>query len=163
MSYKKIEQVKKTKYFRPWDILVYGIILLIIAALFLVVFLTGDKSSANGFTIRQGERKVFTYYFDTHRYEYSLTDGTIEINSEDQNSLTFTVYTPNKSGFNRVKVDKVNNSVEVVDADCSLLRKDCVHTPALKDNSTVISCLPHEMYIEPLIKRVDNPEEIPIG
>ncbi|MGN1104905.1 MAG: NusG domain II-containing protein [Candidatus Coproplasma sp.] len=163
MSYKKIEQVRKTKYFRLWDILVYGVILLIIAALFLVVFLTGDKSSANGFTIRQREKVVFTYYFDTDRYEYSLTDSIVEIDSEDESSLIITVYTPNKSGFNRVKVDKVNNTVEVVDADCSLLRKDCVHTPALKDNSSVISCLPHEMYIEPLIKRVDNPEEIPIG
>lgn len=163
MSQKKIEQVKKTKYFRLWDILVYGIILLIIASLFLVVFLTGDKTSANGFTIRQANKVVFTYYFDTDSYEYNLTDGVIAIDSEDESSLNFTVYTRDKSGFNRIKVDKVNNSVEVVDADCSLLRKDCVYTPALKDNSSVISCLPHEMYIEPLIKRVDNPEEIPIG
>lgn len=163
MSQTKIEQVKKTKYFKPWDILVYGIILLIIAALFLVVFLTGDKTSANGFTIRQGEKVVFTYYFDTDRYEYSLTDGRIKIESENESSLILTVYTKDKGGFNKVKVDKLNNSVEVTDADCSLLRKDCVHTPSLKDNSSVISCLPHEMYIEPLIKRVDNPEEIPIG
>lgn len=163
MSQKKIEQVKKTKYFRLWDILVYGIILLIIASLFLVVFLTGDKTSANGFTIRQANKVVFTYYFDTDSYEYNLTDGVIRIDSEDESSLNFTVYTRDKSGFNKIKVDKVNNSVEVVDADCSLLRKDCVYTPALKDNSSVISCLPHEMYIEPLIKRVDNPEEIPIG
>lgn len=163
MSQKKIEQVKKTKYFRPWDILVYGIILLVIVALFLIVFLTGDKTSANGFTIRQGERVVFTYYFDTDRYVYTLTDGVIKIDSEDEGSLNFTVYTGDKSGFNKIKVDKLAGSVEVVDADCSLLRKDCVYTPALKDNSSVISCLPHEMYIEPLIKRVDNPEEIPIG
>ena len=163
MSQKKIEQVKKTKYFRLWDILVYGIILLIIASLFLVVFLTGDKTSANGFTIRQANKVVFTYYFDTDSYEYNLTDGVIKIDSQDESSLNFTVYTRDKSGFNKIKVDKVNNSVEVVDADCSLLRKDCVYTPALKDNSSVISCLPHEMYIEPLIKRVDNPEEIPIG
>lgn len=163
MSQKKIEQVKKTKYFRLWDILVYGIILLIIASLFLAVFLTGDKTSANGFTIRQANKVVFTYYFDTDSYEYNLTDGVIKIDSQDESSLIFTVYTRDKSGFNKIKVDKVNNSVEVVDADCSLLRKDCVYTPALKDNSSVISCLPHEMYIEPLIKRVDNPEEIPIG
>lgn len=163
MSLKKIEQVKKTKYFRLWDILIYGIILAVIAALFLIVFLTGDKTSANGFTIRQADKVVFTYYFDTDKYEYSLTDGVIEINSEDADSLTLTVYTKDKSGYNKIKVDKQNNSVWVTDADCSLLRKDCVHTPALNDNSSVISCLPHEMYIQPLIKQVDNPDVIPIG
>ncbi|MGN0813332.1 MAG: NusG domain II-containing protein [Candidatus Coproplasma sp.] len=163
MSYKKIEQIKKTKYFKFWDFLVYGIILLVIAALFLVVFLTGDKTSANGFIIRQANKVVFTYYFDTDKYEYSMTDGRIVIDSEDESSLNLTVYTQDKSGYNKVKVDKINNSVKVEDANCSLLRKDCVYTPALKDNSSYISCLPHEMYIEPLLKRVDNPEEIPIG
>lgn len=163
MSFNKIEQVRKTKYFKPWDILLYGIIALVIAALFLTVFLSSDKTSANGFTIRQGERVVFTYYFDTDRYEYTLTDGIVAVNSEDKSSLYLTVYTQDKSGFNNIKVDKTNKSVAVVDANCSLFRKDCVHTPALKDGSAIISCLPHNMYIEPLIKRVDNPEELPIG
>ena len=163
MSYKKIEQVKKTKYFKLWDILVYGIILLLIAALFLVTFLIGDKTSANGFIIRQADKVVFTYYFDTDKYEYSLTDGIISIDSENESTLSLTVHTQDKSGYNKIIVDKINNSVKVEDANCSLLRKDCVYTPALTDNSSVISCLPHEMYIQPLIKRVDNPEEIPIG
>lgn len=163
MSYNKIEQVRKTKYFRLWDILIYGIIALIIAALFLVVFLTSDKSPTNGFTIRQADKVVFTYYFDTDKCEYALADGIISIDGQDDKSLKLTVYTADKSGYNKVEVDKVNKSVKVVDADCSLLKKDCVYTPALKDNSSVISCLPHEMYIEPLIKRVDNPSDIPLG
>ncbi|MGN0808322.1 MAG: NusG domain II-containing protein [Candidatus Coproplasma sp.] len=163
MSFKKIEQVRKTKYFKPWDILLYGIIALVIAALFLTVFLSSDKTSANGFTIRQADKIVFTYYFDSDRYEYSLTDGIITVDSEDESSLNLTVYAQDKSGFNKIRVDKANRSVAVVDADCSLFRKDCVHTPALTDGSSIISCLPHNMYIEPLIKRVENPEELPIG
>lgn len=163
MAYKKIEQVRNSEYFRVWDILVYGVILLIIAALFLTVFLTTDRTPANGFRVRYADEVVFTYNFDTNKYEYSLTDGNIAVDKEDGKTLLITFYTADKSGYNKIEVDKEEGSVRVVDANCSLLKKDCVYTPALKDNSSVISCLPHEMYIEPLIKRVDNPEELPVG
>lgn len=163
MSQKKIEQVRKTKYFRLWDLLVYGIVLAVVVALFLTVFLTADKSPTSGFVVRQKDKVVFTYYFDSDKYEYSLTDGIICVDEEDSSVLKFTVREKDGDGYNKVEVDKLNKSVKVIDANCSLLKKDCVYTPAIKDNSTTISCLPHEMYIEPLIKKVQNPDEIPIG
>ncbi len=160
MSFKKIEQIRQTKYFRLWDVLVYGIIILIIAAIFLAVFLTKDNTPANGFKIRYADKTVFTYDFESGRYEYSLTDGYIAIDGEDGNTLNITFYTPDKSGYNKITVDKQSRKVKVVDADCSLIRKDCVNAIAM-DN--VITCLPHQMYIEPLLKRVFNPDELPIG
>lgn len=163
MSQKKIEQVRKTKYFRLWDLLVYGIVIAVVVALFLTVFLTTDKSPTSGFVVRQKDKVVFTYYFDSDKYEYSLTDGIICVDEEDSSVLKFTVRVKDGDGYNKVEVDKLNKSVKVTDANCSLFKKDCVYTPAIKDNSTTISCLPHEMYIEPLIKSVQNPEEIPIG
>ena len=45
MSLKKVEQVKKDRFFRIWDILVYGVIIVVVVALFLAVTLTADKSS----------------------------------------------------------------------------------------------------------------------
>lgn len=163
MSQKKIEQVRKTKYFRIWDLLVYGVVLLVIAALFLAVFLTTDNSSANGFTVRQRDKIVFTYYFDSGKYEYSLTDGVVTVEEEDEETLKITVRTADGNGYNKLEVDKANKSVRVTDANCSLLKKDCVYTPALSNNSSTISCLPHEMYIEPLLRKTENPEEIPVG
>lgn len=163
MSRKKIEQVRKTKYFRVWDLLVYGVVLALVVALFLVLFLTADKSPTSGFVVRQKDKVVFTYYFDSDRYEYSLTDGVVCVDEEDSSVLKFTVRTADGDGYNKIEVDKFNKSVKVTEANCSLLKKDCVYTPAIKDNSTTISCLPHEMYIEPLIKKLQNPDEIPVG
>ena len=48
MSLKKVEQVKKDRFFKIWDILIYGIIAAVIVALFLAVTLTADKSSLSG-------------------------------------------------------------------------------------------------------------------
>lgn len=162
MSLKKIGQVKEGKYFRLGDLVVYGVVALIIAALFLAVFLTKDDSPADGFTVRYADKTVFTYYYDTGRYESDNSYGNIEINEEDGDSLTLTFYTPDKSGYNVIYVDKNGRTVTVTEANCSV-HKDCVYTPAIKDNSSIISCPPHNMYIEPLVRKIDNPQDIPLG
>lgn len=162
MSLKKIGQVKEGKYFRIWDLLVYGFIALIIAALFLTVFLTKDNSPSEGFTVRYADKLVFTYYYSTDKYEIDNSYGNIEIGEEDGESLTLTFRTPDKKGYNVIFIDKLNKSVKVTDADCSL-HKDCVYTPAIKDNSSIISCPPHKMFIEPLARKIDDPQDIPLG
>ena len=48
MSIAKIKQEKENKIFKRWDILVYAIILVVIAVLFLTVFLAKDKSEIEG-------------------------------------------------------------------------------------------------------------------
>ena len=42
MSLKKIEQVKKDKGFRLFDLIIYGVIVLTVAVLFIVIFTTRD-------------------------------------------------------------------------------------------------------------------------
>lgn len=162
MSLKKIGQVKEEKYFRIWDLLVYGIIALMIAALFLTVFLTKDNTPSEGFTVRRSDKIIFTYYYASGDYEADLTDGTVEIGEEDGGKLYVTFYTPDGSGYNVILIDKVEKSVKVVDADCSS-HKDCVYTPAIDDNSSIISCPPHRLLIEPLGRETDDPQEIPLG
>ena len=39
MSLKKVNQVKKDRFFKIWDILIYGIVAVVIVALFLAVTL----------------------------------------------------------------------------------------------------------------------------
>ncbi len=158
MAIGKIEQVKKGKFFRIWDLVAYGVILLLTVALFLAVFLTRDDSPANGIKISYKGEKVFVYDYDSDRYEV-LSKDNIRVDSDDGEYLFVTFFTDGKTGFNSIKFDKAARAVTVTGADCSS-HKDCVYTPAVKDASSVISCPPHAMLIEPITKTVQDGEDI---
>lgn len=160
MAIKKIEQIKKGKWFRIWDLVAYGVIVAVTVALFLGIFLSRDKSPASGIKISYNGVPVFTYDYSSDKYEISAEN--VEIVSDDSQKLTFVFYTQGKRGYNRIVIDKEEKSVKVVDADCST-HKDCVYTPALKDNSSIISCPPHSMLIEPLVRTMDDDGNIIIG
>ena len=157
MSLKKIGQIKEGKWFRGWDLIVYGVIAVTVAALFLSVFLTRDSSPASGIRITYAGATVFEYDYSTDKYG-SVNAGCIEINGDSDEKLELT-FRPNGGGYNRVVIDKKNRSVKVVDADCSA-RKDCVYSPAITDNSLIICCTPHKMIIEPLKRTFKDDEDI---
>ena len=51
MSLKKIEQVKKDKGFKLFDLIIYGVVAVLVAVLFIVVFTTRDASPLTGVRI----------------------------------------------------------------------------------------------------------------
>lgn len=161
MSIRKIEQIKEGRFFRLSDLIIYGVILIVTAALFLAYFLTRDNSAADGFKVRYGDRVVFTYYYDKDEYDKIKYPENIEITSDDSEKLCLTFYTDGKKGYNKITVDKKERTAFVQEADCT--RKDCVHSAPLRGNSTVISCLSHNMHIEPLKRKVVDDEQIPLG
>lgn len=148
MAIKKIEQIKKSKWFRVWDLIVYGVLAVVIAALFLIVFLTKDGSAPNGFKISCDGRVVFTYSFTDDGYEI-LSVVNIVVEEESAERLLLTFYTDDGKGYNEIEVDKAERTVKVTDANCST-HKDCAYTPAIKDGSSAIVCPPHGMLIQPL-------------
>ncbi|MGN0805163.1 MAG: hypothetical protein ACI4MS_07245 [Candidatus Coproplasma sp.] len=161
MSKKKIDDVKGDKWFRIWDLIVYGVIVLIIASLFLAVFLTADKTPTDGIKINYNGRTVFNYYYAEDKYEI-VSQNNIVIEQDTDERLLLTFYTDGKTGYNKIEIDKKVRSVCVADADCSS-HKDCVYSPPIKNNSTVISCPPHNMRIEPLVVKVEDDDIIIIG
>ncbi|MDE7379599.1 MAG: hypothetical protein K2N14_00980, partial [Clostridia bacterium] len=68
MSLKKIDQIKESKWFRVWDLIVYGIIAVLVVALFLTIFLTRDSSPVSGIKITHGGVTVFEYDYETDKY-----------------------------------------------------------------------------------------------
>lgn len=161
MSLKKINQVKNSGWFKFLDIIIYVAMVLVTLALFLAFYFTKDKSPAEGIRISYSGRNVFEYY-DSNG-EYKILDGdNIKIESENSQKLTLTFYTDGKKGYNRVVIDKVEKSVKVTEADCSM-RKDCVYMPEIKDNSGFISCSPHMMTIQPFNPKTDDDGNIIIG
>lgn len=161
MSQKKIGEVKRDKWFRIWDLVIYGVIVLIIVALFLAVTFTRDKKPADGIKISYMGSEVFTY--DYAQNEYKITSPkniTVEEDGKDRLILVFS--TDDKSGYNKIEINKSGRSVRVTDSNCSS-HKDCVYTPAIKDNSSAISCPPHNLIIQPLTKVVHDDGDIVVG
>ena len=160
MSFKKIEQIKKGKWFRVWDLIVYGIIAVILIALFLAVFLTRDSSPASGIRITYAGETVFEYDYSEDKYNVLAADR-IEITSDSGEKLEVTFH-PKGGGYNKVVIDKKKRSASVTGADCSL-RKDCAYSPAISDNSAIICCPPHKMTVEPLKRVITDDDNIIIG
>ncbi len=149
MSLKKTGQVKKDKGFKLFDLIIYGALVLLVTALFLGIFLTRDTSPLTGVRILYGNQTV---------YEYSFEDGETvcaDCVEKREESGGITLKITAEGGFNTVYIDKAAHTVKVTESDCSSHR-DCVYFPAIADNSSFISCVPHKLTIEPLGYDYDN-------
>lgn len=150
MSIKKIEQVKAAKWFKIWDLLVYGLLIGVIAALFIVFAFVGKGGRLDGITVSYKGERIFTYSFTQDKFELFKADY-IEVKADGGERLELTFYTDGKSGYNDIEINKKDKSVKVVASDCST-HKDCVYTPALSGSRSVpILCTPHALSIAPLI------------
>ncbi len=149
MSLKKIEQVKTAKWFKIWDLLVYGLLVGTIAVLFIVLAFHGKGSKLEGITVSYKGEQVLTYSFTEGKYEIAKAEN-IEVEEDGEDELILTFYTDGKAGYNRIVIDKKEKSVKVTASDCST-HKDCVYTPALSGSrSAPILCTPHALTIAPL-------------
>ncbi|MGN0806518.1 MAG: hypothetical protein ACI4MC_05715, partial [Candidatus Coproplasma sp.] len=69
MSFKKIKQVKNNKWFRVWDLLVYGVILAFVAVLFIVFAVNRDTSPLEGVSLSYRGVQIYTYEFKEDKSE----------------------------------------------------------------------------------------------
>ncbi len=154
MSLKKVEQVKVDKGFKIWDLIIYGVIAVTVAVLFIVIFATKDESPLTGVRVFVEGQAVFEYGFDGGAV-YSDT-VTAENVKEDDNGLTVTVNVAD--GVNVIYINKSAKTVKVTEADCN--GKQCVYFPAIDDNNKIIYCNTHRLRIEPLSRDYDDPNLI---
>lgn len=151
MSLKKVRQVRKDRFFKIWDILIYGLIAAVVAALFIAAALTADNSALQSVEVRYNNALAFFYDFSADEYEISLPQNIAVEENED--GLTVTFCTDGGSlaeprDYNIIFIDKSARTVSVTESDCSN-RKDCVHTRAITNSSGVIACTPHRLEISP--------------
>lgn len=153
MSLKKVEEVKKDRGFKPFDLIIYGVVLIIVATLFISIFATRNKDPLTGVKISVAAEVVFEYEFggevpkDTDRVKVE----------EDDKGITVTVHTDD-GGTNTVYIDKTAKTAKMTEANCR--GRQCLYFAAIKSNSTVIYCNPHRLKIEPLYRDIDNPNII---
>lgn len=154
MALKKIEQTKQDKWFRLFDLIIYGAIIVAVVVLFIVLFTTRDTSSLTGVRITVKSEVVFEYEFGK---EYRKLSDNIEV-EEDKNGITVTI----RSGddFNEVYIDLDKKTAKMSGANCR--GKHCLYFSAMENNSQFITCSPHSVKIEPLFRNLDDPV-IPFG
>lgn len=142
MSKTTLENVKKDKGFQIFDLIVYGVIVLIVAVSFIAVFATKDKSPLTGVKVYLEEIAVFEYDLENDKYE--ITEGyNIDV-SDNGDSLQVKIST--EAGYNLIEIEK-KGRVRIKEADCH--GRDCVYSPAIKDNNGIIFCSPHRLKITP--------------
>lgn len=149
MSLKKVGEVKSDKGFKIWDLLIYGIIIVLAAVIFIVVFLTENNDPLTGVKIFVGSEKVFDYNFEKREYECGKG---CEILRDDQGELELKI-TEDGKGYNIVLINK-GGYVDVTDADCRSL--DCVYSPKIEKSGDAIYCWPHGLRIIPYGYDSDN-------
>ena len=154
MSLKKIEQIKKGKWVRVWDIVAYAVITVAIVALILALTLGRDRSALEGFTVAYKGETVLTYNFSSGEMKVLAEDNVAVEEGKDVILITFS--TDDKKGYNKISVNTAERTVRVEESNCST-HKDCVYTPALKNNSSApIICTPHGLSISPLVYMDDG-------
>ncbi len=117
MSLKKIEQVKNSKWFRIWDLVVFGVIIITAVALILAFTLRRDKSQLSGFSVSFRGETVLTYEFGSDKPPSVLNGTYVEVNEEKGN---FTVrFTDGNGGYNIIYVYTAAHTVDVTDINCS--------------------------------------------
>lgn len=142
MSQKTLSNVKKDRGFRLPDLIIYGVIALAVAVIFISVCATRDTRPLTGVRVYIGETAVFEYDFEKDKY--SVKEGEkIEVT---ENGDKIEVKVPAGGGYNLIEIDK-KGSVRVKDADCR--SGDCTYMPAIRDNGGIIYCSPHRLKILP--------------
>ena len=89
MSLKKVGQAKKDRFFKIWDILIYGVILLAVAALFLAVTFGYNRSALDGVEVYYNNNLAFSYDFDSDEYSVLLPQNIAVSDGGDELEITF--------------------------------------------------------------------------
>lgn len=164
MSLKKVGQAKKDRFFKIWDILIYGVILLAVAAPFLAVTFGYNRSAPGGVEVYYNNNLAFSYDFDSGEYSVLLPQNIAVSDGADELEITFCTdggSAEEHTDYNVILIDKLARTVRVTESDCSN-RRDCVYTPAITDTSDMITCTPHRLVIMPS-GYFGSDDTIPVG
>lgn len=148
MSLKKIDEIKNSKWFSIWDLVAFGVIIIITVVLILSFTIGRDESALGGFSVSYRGESIYEYDFDSGKV-LKINEKYIKV---DGDRLRFD---DGNGGYNIIYVDTAAKTVDVTDSNCSS-HKDCVHTAKLTNNSSApIICTVHGLTVSPL-KFVDD-------
>ena len=146
MSADKIEKVKRSKFFQPFDSVIYGVILLAVIVSFIFVFSkNASDKKIEGAEISYGNTVLGRFTFSVGWQEVGSADGVTVKIAETDDETTITVYSP--KGVNELTVNKKSGLIYMADADC--YGKDCTRMKIEKPSDFII-CVPNGLTVTPI-------------
>ena len=132
---KNARRVREGKLFRIADLLIYGAMLLLVAALFLTAALL-NRGQAQGFRVEVNGETVYTHTFGSGGEVAEGWEDRITFSREGELLLIAIV----------LAVDDAAGTAVMRDANCSR-RKDCTAMRAIGSGGSVIVCIPHALRV----------------
>ena len=157
MSLKKVESVKSDKGFKLADLIIYGAIILLVAALFIAVFATRNTDPFQGVKVYVNQQAVLSYDFNKgglKGLEVTAKDGSVEVPEGVVGDIFTVKVRVGEEGYNIIRIDQSARSVKIIEANCGT--RDCVHTRAIENNNGIIFCSPHRLRIIPFDFEVED-------
>ena len=153
----ELDKQKGLSLFCKGDIVVYASLVLCLLFAFLILVFPKANSKYSGFTLLKANETVLTFSFESST-PLKIEDKFALLTEVEQvdNAYKITVFTnQEKSGYNVILIDTKERTAKVIDANCSE-RKDCFHSPAIKNNGTIY-CSPHDLLIKPIAQKNGAP------
>jgi len=137
------ENFVNIRFFQKGDLILYGVLAVVVIALFLGVGL-GKKRTMTAIEVYYGEHLLAVYDTSKHSLTTSLEwQDELQVTQEN-GKIILKVYTADKTQFNQIEF--FDGQAVMTQADC--FGKDCTKTfnCVAKANQTVV-CLPHDLRI----------------
>lgn len=140
---KNARRVREGKLFRIADLLIYGAVLLFVAALFLTAALL-NRGQAQGFRVEVHGETVYTHTFGSGGEVAEGWEDRITFSREGE--LLLIAIEASEDAWNLLAVDDAAGTAVMRDANCSR-RKDCTAMRAIGSGGSVIVCIPHALRV----------------
>ena len=146
MKIESVEKVKKSNAFQPWDLALYGVLLLaiIISFAFLTIKNSSDKKIV-GVEITYQNAVIGRYILSDGWQELGSAEGVFVTLTENGEETEITINSP--QGFNELTVNKTTGIIYMVSADC--FGEDCTKMKIEKSSDAII-CVPHRIVVTPI-------------
>lgn len=142
---KNLSELKNSKPFYLFDLILYLLLIAFIAAAFLIVFANENKGVSQGFYVLYDNEIAAEYFYRDGNFK--IKDGYVAHFSEEGDKIFFYPNNDDYGEYNLIAVDKNKKTIRILDATCA--GKDCVFQE-LSETGGFIYCAPHKLKIVPM-------------
>lgn len=137
-------ELKKSKPFYLFDLMIYGLSAMLIIAIFAIVFFAKKGTTTQGFYVMIDNAVVAEYRFDDGKLK--IKDGYSAHFSDTENGFYFYPDAENKNDYNLIAVNVIAKTVYITASTCA--GHDC-EKQKITASGGFIYCAPHKLKITP--------------
>lgn len=145
MIKRNLSELKNSKPFHLFDLIVYLTVAAFIVAAFLFVFAGKNKTASQGFYVLYDNEVAAEYMYSGG--DFRIKDGYNTHFLVDGDKIRFYPNPDDHTDYNIISVDKKSKTVKIIDATCA--GKDCTYQQ-VAENGGFIYCAPHKLKIVPM-------------